>query len=750
MKKLISIFIISLFCCTTLFAQPDIDWIHIYGWEDRWDNLWDVYLTEEGNLACCGSSKGHNNNQDGWLLLASDGGGQIFSRRYDGGHSENFASLIETDDGGFFMGGHQFTQEGEMGHAYVFAVLTDEDGEELWNRSIGIGDASHTSVCNAVIEAKSDEYLMTGYTCPDSNSAVSDGFLLALENDGELLWVQTYHVERSQRLQAIREVDGGYLLGGYTSNEDGNEDFWLVRTDEVGNMIWSREFGEGDLMERCWSLISCREGGWAMTGSGQAQPNIARLDREAQLDWLVHYERDQAYITRCIVQTPDNGFALVGWMFDVNDRDDFSFTLKVDSEGNEMWERLDNFAMPEAYFNSTVISTDGSIIAAGSIITAENRQECQGLLVKLFPEFSPPEIVEYTPKDTMLTVLQGDTVDFWVSAHDAQNDELHYLWIIGEDTLSTDTTITHVFDELGDFEMQCQVSDGEFTVGITWHVRVMAFYIESFTPDTLEMTVRRDNSVDFALEVRTLEDVEFDYLWTLIGRGQQRQVGEEESVSVLFDLTGDHRLEGMVWSDEAADVVDWAIHVRSVIWYWWPEENELSIPVDTRQEFAVFPFDPDSDSLSFLWYLNDEQLAVEDTMFVVTVDFPDVGNHTLASIVHDGCEVDTVTWEIEVFDPRGTTSDDVAPLPETVALFNPRPNPFNAATTISYQLPEPGEVSIGIYDIHGRLVTMLVEGKTNAGFHSVVWDGNNVPSGIYLCHMRAPGYSRSVKMVLVK
>ncbi|NQT35253.1 T9SS type A sorting domain-containing protein, partial [bacterium] len=228
------------------------------------------------------------------------------------------------------------------------------------------------------------------------------------------------------------------------------------------------------------------------------------------------------------------------------------------------------------------------------------------------------------------------------------------------------------------------------------------------------------------------------------------QVGEEESVSVLFDLTGDHRLEGMVWSAEAADVVDWVIHVRSVIWYWWTEENELSLPVDSRQEFAVFPFNPDSDSLSFRWYLNDEQLEFDITEDVITVDFPDVGNHSLVSIVHDGCGVDTVTWEIDVYDPNRTAFDNLDPLPDCISLFDPRPNPFNATTTISYQLPEPGEVSIMIYDIRGRLVTMLTEGKTNAGFHSVVWDGSSVPSGIYLCHMRAVGYSRSVKMVLVR
>ena len=100
-------------------------------------------------------------------------------------------------------------------------------------------------------------------------------------------------------------------------------------------------------------------------------------------------------------------------------------------------------------------------------------------------------------------------------------------------------------------------------------------------------------------------------------------------------------------------------------------------------------------------------------------------------------------------EPTAIEPDDQN-LPGDFRLYPAYPNPFNASTKISYQLPEAGEVSINIYDIRGRLVATLVEGKTNAGLHSVVWDGSSVPSGIYLCHMRASGYSRSVKMVLVK
>ena len=155
-------------------AQPDIHWQHEYGWEDRLDEFWDVYLTAEGNFTCCGSSQDRNNNIDSWLLIASDEGEQISSNLYDGEENlnETFMSLVETDDGGCFMGGYQYGG----GPTFVFAFMVNEDCEELWQRSIRVDD-NNTSRCKAVIEAKSGVYLMTGYTVPNG---CRDGFLLAL------------------------------------------------------------------------------------------------------------------------------------------------------------------------------------------------------------------------------------------------------------------------------------------------------------------------------------------------------------------------------------------------------------------------------------------------------------------------------------------------------------------------------------------------------------------------------------------
>jgi len=78
------------------------------------------------------------------------------------------------------------------------------------------------------------------------------------------------------------------------------------------------------------------------------------------------------------------------------------------------------------------------------------------------------------------------------------------------------------------------------------------------------------------------------------------------------------------------------------------------------------------------------------------------------------------------------------------------PNPFNISTTISFELPESGPVSLQIFDTQGRLVTELVNGDKGAGVHTTIWNAKNAPSGVYFAKLIAGSKQRSVRMILVK
>ena len=78
------------------------------------------------------------------------------------------------------------------------------------------------------------------------------------------------------------------------------------------------------------------------------------------------------------------------------------------------------------------------------------------------------------------------------------------------------------------------------------------------------------------------------------------------------------------------------------------------------------------------------------------------------------------------------------------------PNPFNPATTIEYTIPEGGFVSLKVYDILGREVITLVNGKQEAGRHSVIFNGTGLTSGIYFYILKTENKLLTKKMSLLK
>jgi len=89
-------------------------------------------------------------------------------------------------------------------------------------------------------------------------------------------------------------------------------------------------------------------------------------------------------------------------------------------------------------------------------------------------------------------------------------------------------------------------------------------------------------------------------------------------------------------------------------------------------------------------------------------------------------------------------------------LFDAYPNPFNPQTTIAFDLPKRGSVSLRVFDMAGRLVRNLFTTEPHTpGRHEVVWNGRDdggrqVASGTYFYRLEAGQYSETKRMVLVK
>ena len=104
---------------------------------------------------------------------------------------------------------------------------------------------------------------------------------------------------------------------------------------------------------------------------------------------------------------------------------------------------------------------------------------------------------------------------------------------------------------------------------------------------------------------------------------------------------------------------------------------------------------------------------------------------------------------------HGPKSVLVESVPESYALEQDYPNPFNPTTTINFSLKDKGHVLMSIYNIRGQLVRQLVDGEKLAGHFSIEWDGRNnsgiiMPSGTYLYAIKVNDFSYTRKMAFMK
>jgi hypothetical protein len=112
--------------------------------------------------------------------------------------------------------------------------------------------------------------------------------------------------------------------------------------------------------------------------------------------------------------------------------------------------------------------------------------------------------------------------------------------------------------------------------------------------------------------------------------------------------------------------------------------------------------------------------------------------HVLVEITSD----DFVYWQdsfiIPVNLPTGVAAaENENTVPAEFALMHNYPNPFNPVTTIRYDLPEPADVRLCIYNVRGQLIETLVNAYQEAGYHDVAWNAEDQGSGIYFYRIEA-------------
>ena len=325
------------------FSQPNLEWEQAYGDSGKDEARFILPLSPD-RMLLAGSTDSHSGmisynhgGSDVWLTKTDSSGNLLWEKTY-GGSDDDFAMAAAQDgNSGWIVGGYTYSNDGDVsgyhanGDGWIFR--TDSLGNLLWQRALG---GSGYDRINNLMRTASGDFMLIG------KSETSDGDVSA---------------------------------------NHGGDDYWAVKMDTAGNLLWEHSFG-GSADDQGWAVWQTSDGGFLLTGQaysadGDASTNkgwndywTVKLDSSGALQWEKSYGGTNNDNARAAVQTSDGGYLVAGFTFSSDG--DVSFfhgsvdywVLKLDSAGVLLWEKTyggSNFD----YGVSLLPSQDGNYVVAG-------------------------------------------------------------------------------------------------------------------------------------------------------------------------------------------------------------------------------------------------------------------------------------------------------------------------------------------------------------------------------------------------
>jgi len=291
-----------------------------------------VALNDGFALAGFTTSKGEAGS-DFWLVRTDSSGNLLWDKTYGGAGGDVAWSVVALKDG-FAVAG--FTSSTVDGNYDFWLVRTDAAGEPLFTVNFGGAD---NDFCSGVVATK-DGFVLIGST-KSKGAGGEDAWLVKTDTSGNLLWDKTYGGAKSDgAFSAVVLADGLAVLGATSSKGAGATDFWLIRTDNVGNILWDRTYGgKNNELADGFSLAALGDG-FAMAGrtaskgSGGNDFWLVRTDLFGNALWDKTYGGAGDDQTRALAALAD-GFVVAGSASPITDPKAYDFrVVRTDLWGN--------------------------------------------------------------------------------------------------------------------------------------------------------------------------------------------------------------------------------------------------------------------------------------------------------------------------------------------------------------------------------------------------------------------------------
>jgi len=298
-----------------------------------------IACTDDGGYVVTGLTGSYGDTLgDTYVLKLDSLGNQQWNKITGGDHLEGGNAIVPIPTGGYYIMNH--TESFGAGDCDGWVYRSDKKGNIMWQTTYG---GVYDEVARDGILNSDGNLIVAGLS--EMAEKAGDGYIAKYNSDnGDPMWIHTYGgIGREQVQRILQTTDGGYIAAGESDvDANGIEDIWVFKTDVEGNLQWSKKIG-GPGYEEGYGLCIAPDGGYIVTGfttsygAGDEDAFLFKLDQSGNLLWSKNYGGQLKERAKSVTNTPDGGFMITGFTESFGDTKGDLMIIKTDQYGNQLW-----------------------------------------------------------------------------------------------------------------------------------------------------------------------------------------------------------------------------------------------------------------------------------------------------------------------------------------------------------------------------------------------------------------------------
>jgi hypothetical protein len=338
------------------------------GLKDDWAN--EVQPTYDNGYICVGSTLSFGiGGYDVYLVKLNELGDTVWTKTIGGFGKDVGYSIKQTSDSGFIIVGETDSIGMGSSHTDLYLIKTSSTGDSLWTKKI-IGTVYNIGF--SVIQTFDGGFAISGSKSYFPGT-FGDVLLLKTDPNGNTVFEKNYGGNYQDYGRYIEQTsDSGYVItGSFAKTEVGNEEVYLIRTDKNGDTLWTKTYG-GEYDDLGYSFVKTDDGGYIITGItdrffGGTNDGIFLVRTNAMGDtiWTKSYGGIDDLSGLSITKSIDSGYLISGGIYSLYTDWDL-LLLKINKNGDSLWTRTYG-GTNEDYGRCIKTTTDGGYIIAGMI-----------------------------------------------------------------------------------------------------------------------------------------------------------------------------------------------------------------------------------------------------------------------------------------------------------------------------------------------------------------------------------------------